>query len=482
VKASSDKNICAASDTVNIVNISNGLKPFNISWSTGDTSSTAFVKSGTSPQNIRVVIIDSNLCRAIDTVVVGVFQPKIFITAPSKTCYNQPFGTKAVLSGAINPTYEWVGYSKNNLFLVDTPTVSKNYTFSLVDSFGCKADTSFFVTVLNPQVNISSKNKYCINDTIQLIANISGGQAPIKATWQPSGIIGDSLTIYPKHSAGSFTISVKIKDGFRCEDSAFKNITVNALPNITLTPSGPYCETRNTVNFTVKGSPIGGVWFGQGIINDSTFSPQAALLGVNKIGYLYRDTATGCMDTSTMQVTVVRHQKASFVALKTIGLPNDTIDFINSTPNASSLSNRWDMGDFGKTNNIQLTTNASYKYADTGKYTVKLWVKNTICPPDSLTKTNYIKIGSYYLSSKSVSKRVVKLYPNPASKSITIEADEDIVQIDIYDVLGRRYKIESTNNSTKIEINIQHLPTGIYVIMTKDIEGNSYTNKVQITR
>ena len=481
-----DKVFCfRQQDTLQITDtIIKGVAPYTYKWSTSNTdtlSTTIYTpKSGTSKYWVEVT--DSNKCVAFDDVFISNYTPQVSLLAPLQSCSGQPYVAKANLSGAIQPTYEWVGYSTNNLLLVDTPTANKNYRFILTDSFGCKVDTSIFITVYKPQISISGKTALCQYDTLTLQANKTGGLPPTQITWHPSTTIGDNLSILPLHSAGNKTISATIKDGFGCTYKDSVVVTVNALPTITINPVGPYCETNSNVSLVSNANPKGGKWFGLGIINDSTFSPAIALKGTNTIAYTYLDTTTGCYGADSLQIQVWGQPKADFVALKTIGLPNDTIQFINTTSNPSSTTNRWDMGDFGKAGNIQTTINAQHSYADTGVYDVKLWVSNSICPPDSIIKIAYIKIGSNYLSVLGISKNKLLIYPNPAKDRLIIEADNILGEIVLIDVLGRRYTVESNINATRAEVNIECLPTGIYVIEARDIEGNTYKSKVQISR
>ncbi len=481
-----DKVFCfKQQDTLQITDtLIKGVAPYTYKWSTGNTdtlSNTIYTPtSGTSKYWVEVT--DSNKCVAFDDVFISNYTPQVSLLAPLQSCSGQPYVAKANLSGAIQSTYEWVGYSTNNLLLVDTPTTNKNYRFLLIDSFGCKVDTSIFVTVYNPQISISGKTTLCQYDTLALQSNKTGGLPPTQVTWQPATIISDSLTVLPLHNAGSYTVSATSKDGFGCTFTDSVIVKINALPTVILTPVGPYCETDNNASLTSKASPSGGKWFGIGIINDSIFSPTTALKGTDTIAYTYLDIATGCFGADTMQVQVWGQPKADFVALKTVGLPNDTIQFINITSNPSSTTNQWDMGDFGKAGNIQTSINAQHSYADTGAYTVKLWVNNGVCPPDSIIKTAYIKIGSNYLSVLSIDRNKLLIYPNPAKDRLTIEADNILAEIVLIDVLGRRYTVESNISTTKTEIDIQHLAAGIYIIEAKDIEGNMYKSKVQISR
>lgn len=462
-----------------------GIVPYSFQWSTnnGDTNSRTIYSLITGKRNVSVKVTDANGCISTDTIVVSNHRPQVSINSPTNVCANSGFGTTAVITNATNPVYSWVGFTNNNPFLVDTPTASRSYQFILEDEFGCKIDTSISINVIAPTVNITGKTSYCTYDTILLKSNTGGGLSPITTTWQPNGFVGDSLLVYPNHSAGTIKITAKIKDGFGCENTATETIIVNALPIINFTSTGPFCNVNNNINLSSKAAPSGGVWSGQGVINDSIFSPQNANIGTNSISYYYKDNTSGCYNVDTTSIVVVKQPQADFFALSTTAFINDTIAFINTTPNNSSLQNRWNMGDAGKTNNIQTTNNAFFSYADTGRYTITLWTKSTNCPADSVVKTNYIiitkkpSVGLAELGGTSI-----KLYPNPAKDRLTIEAEYELVSITLTDVLGRKYEVDKFAKSTKIEIEVSSLSAGSYFIEAKDVKGNIYTSKVQISR
>jgi len=58
-------------------------------------------------------------------------------------------------------------------------------------------------------------------------------------------------------------------------------------------------------------------------------------------------------------------------------------------------------------------------------------------------------------------KEKIKVYPNPATNTFFVECD-DFNTAKLYDMLGREMLSQNGNNKT--EINISHLPNGIYIV------------------
>ncbi|MFT4683425.1 MAG: endoglucanase [Urechidicola sp.] len=90
------------------------------------------------------------------------------------------------------------------------------------------------------------------------------------------------------------------------------------------------------------------------------------------------------------------------------------------------------------------------------------------------------KTGTYYFDDFSVTEETLSIsdfnaenkivvYPNPASNYITINAQENIKKIELYDIKGMSYKINLTNNSIKLP----NVDNGIYFI--KIIFNNNKT-------
>ncbi|RRJ87113.1 T9SS C-terminal target domain-containing protein, partial [Paenimyroides tangerinum] len=56
-----------------------------------------------------------------------------------------------------------------------------------------------------------------------------------------------------------------------------------------------------------------------------------------------------------------------------------------------------------------------------------------------------------------------KYYPNPVDDKLQIEYFENIVQVDVYDLLGRNIKTIQTNNRN-VEIDLSELSAATYMI------------------
>lgn len=64
----------------------------------------------------------------------------------------------------------------------------------------------------------------------------------------------------------------------------------------------------------------------------------------------------------------------------------------------------------------------------------------------------------------------IKLFPNPASESVTVQSSEIIREIRVYDINGRMVSAQ-TCNSMQTDVNISELPQGSYIVETVTDSG-----------
>ncbi|MNU91103.1 Protease 1 precursor [compost metagenome] len=112
-----------------------------------------------------------------------------------------------------------------------------------------------------------------------------------------SGVIDLSAS-----TAGTYTVTNTIAASGACPTvSGTYNVTVNALPNVTLAALTDVCIYHNAFTLT-GGTPVGGTYTGTGV-NAGSFNPATAGLGTKTITYSYTD-ANNCSNTATNTILV----------------------------------------------------------------------------------------------------------------------------------------------------------------------------------
>ncbi len=92
--------------------------------------------------------------------------------------------------------------------------------------------------------------------------------------------------------------------------------------------------------------------------------------------------------------------------------------------------------------------------------------------PGSVVKYDNIKLSAlptvpaYILSANEMVSATFNMYPNPATNVVNITNTENILveQITIYDMAGKQLNTQSFNNESEVQLNIENLASGNYLL------------------
>ena len=98
---------------------------------------------------------------------------------------------------------------------------------------------------------------------------------------------------------------------------------------------------------------------------------------------------------------------------------------------------------------------------------IKITALNAV-PPHILSATNF-------LSEK------FNLYPNPATNVVNITNSENYLvnQVVIYDVAGKELSTQTFNNESEIQLNVENLASGVYLLHMQTDEGTAVKKLVK---
>ncbi|MDD4217304.1 MAG: T9SS type A sorting domain-containing protein [Bacteroidales bacterium] len=169
-------------------------------------------------------------------------------------------------------------------------------------------------------------------------------------------------------------------------------------------------------------------------------------------------------DTSLVVIVLPAAPDAAFTANPTTAPTGTPITFTdNSTNNPTS----WIWTFEGGTPPTSTLQNPTVTFAAQGIYDVTLIVANE-GGSDELTKQDYITIDNGTGVSESMYQKV-KIYPNPASRQITVEA-EDLISVSILDMLGKVVLSVNANSTTEV-IDISGLGKANYFVKITTAAG-----------
>jgi len=305
-------------------------------------------------------------------------------TAPFGTIvsWNWNFGDGSGTSAVQNPTY------------IYADTGDYNVTLIVETSIGCVDTITLPVYVAPIPLADFTFNVVCAGNPTSFTDASQTYGWPINS-WQWNFGDGNTSTVQnPTHTyagPGLYTVSLIVANQFGCSDTILHSVTVDSIPDAAFAANNA-CLYQ-TINFTDSSIPHGSAivdwdWdFGDG--NTSAMQNPThlyAVAGTYNVT-LVVTSATGCMDSVTLPVTVYPLPVAGFTVVS--ACEGDPVNFTDtSLANGGTIvSWDWDFGDGSGTSALQ---NPQYFYADTGTYNVTLIVFNSNGCSDTVTNpVNY---------------------------------------------------------------------------------------------
>jgi len=263
---------------------------------------------------------------------------------------------------------------------------------------------------------------------------------------------------------GTHTIGYIFTNGNSCSDTAYQDITVNPLPEVTLAPQGAGCIDSGPVNLT-GGSPEGGEYWGDGIV-DNVFYPEEAGAGEHLINYTWADT-NGCGNTASQPYNVY--------PLPAVNIGNDTsvCGDVSMTLNAEvpgATSYLWMPGNYTTPG---ITVDTAGIGLGIQEYSVLVGDENGCSNSDTITIVFLNCTGIDEIAGL----KQVTVFPNPNSGFFTlniVSAKPLELNIKIFSASGVMIYGErklSVDGSYSEKITLNDAGSGIYYILLENGNG-----------
>ncbi len=294
--------------TLNLGSSVLGDAPFTYTWTGAGTigspnaSSTTITGATSSDYTLTV----SNACGTATAVATATVNAAPTISVNSATICA---GNSATLTATgTSSSYVW-NTAETTASIVVTPTTSPvSFTVMGTSTNSCSA-TAIATVIVNalPSVSVNSAS-ICAGNSATLTAT-----GAVSYAWN-TGQSTTSIIVTPTTSPVDYTVTGT--DANNCSNTAIATVTVNAVPNVSLTLNPDlHCVTVNTVTLA-GGSPSGGVYSGPGVTG-GVFSPATVGVGTYTIMYSYTDgnncfadavdimTVNACTGFQTLNADVV---------------------------------------------------------------------------------------------------------------------------------------------------------------------------------
>jgi hypothetical protein len=258
--------------------------------------------------NYNVIVEDLNTCE--DSAVVGQVTtvnalPIVNISPSGPTTFCE--GSSVSFSTSGGTSFQWYrnGTAVGGGTSSHVVTTSGSYNVRVTDANTC-SDSALLpqVALVNPlpivSIAVNGSSTLCEGDSVNLTTATG-----MHYSWMLNGLnlLNDTLANLWVSTAGTY--NVLLTNGSQCSDTAATGITivVDPLPVIAVGAIDPLCNTITSVTLSA-GSPVGGVYTGIAVSQDSIFDPSMAGTGNHVLYYHYVDPVTGCEDSAAVDVEV----------------------------------------------------------------------------------------------------------------------------------------------------------------------------------
>ena len=326
----------------------------------------------------------------------------------------------------------------------------------------------------------------CQGQGVILQAIPSGGSSPYDYIWSPAYAINSTVTSNPTVApTGTTVYTVTVTDGLGASASNSVTITVVSVPTPTLTGPDSVCSGTQGNVYTTQAGMTNYVWsvLAGGVITagatatDNTVTVTWITAGAQTVSVNYTNS-NGCSANSATiyNVSINALPTADFnMVADSVVLHHYFV--VNNATGAQPLSYYWSWGD-GTHDSIAYPT---HTYSTAGFYKICLSVtdsngcSNTYCDSSYLQKDPNTIISVDVVSqittgiNETESADQIKVYPNPTTDNITIEASQKSI-IEISNMQGELLKtLAAEGNKTNIDVSA--FAKGIYILKIQNADG-----------
>lgn len=484
-----------------------------LSWPNGNQYNFYANNMGTNTLSVKVMSTPDS-CVGYDTINIEVVpNPSVTINTPGTMCEGETHLLEGI-SNSTNITHSyWSNGSTNDSLWA---SVAGSYTYTVVDSLGCKSSATRFIHPLPDFCGLMT-GCYDICDTVSSVVwNAPQGYAAYQWLYEGNPITGstsDTLNV-PLYQSGSYQVVIGTNMG--CTDTS-EVIQIDFVPcdscNVSATHTidcGPLDADGNqtySVDFTIQNAfgpgAIVNIYSPQGPVTGIT--PSVIPMGTSTVTATFTDVAP--LDTTVcFNVTLSYNQERCGIEVLCSDLPecdnNCEFPVYSSCAHCErETDNGWQYtlevtvdNIYGANGNLSVTTASgtggtfgtispnpvppglttinipfldTYPHDSIICFTLLMEVHGRICAQDICI---YLP-DCRFTGINSTNAGDFKVIPNPATNKITINGHfEPNATLSILSVSGSVYKTIKVN-ANKFTISVNELKSGMYFIKVVQSDG-----------
>lgn len=369
-------------------------------------------------------------------------------------------GGNVVLTTPINAghLYEWqrndtpISNAATNQYAV---TVSGSYTVKVTNPNACSVISAPILitetnTLSSPVIAITGSTTICAGNSSMLSSSALNGNQ-----WYRDSVLitGATAQTYNPTISGRYTVRTSVGSCISPYSTGVM-ITVNSLPAIAITQSGPtsFCQGENVVLSSTQNSGSNYQWYRDGI----------SIIGA--VNYAYTAVSSGdynvmvnngnCTDTVNAIVVKVNPFPAKPVISKNGNILSST----------ATAGNQW----LFNSTLIIGATNQDYLPQDSGQYAVRVTENGCTVSSD---------IFNFITASENPGEwSRLTIFPNPVTDVLNVK-NPDLLKLNISIVnLSGNVVYDNRIRKSEIDINMQGMVSGVYwLVITNLGNGKSFS-------
>ncbi|MFY0674431.1 MAG: T9SS type A sorting domain-containing protein [Bacteroidia bacterium] len=357
---------------------------------------------------------------------------------------------------------DWIGQnvSNNVMSLKGLAPGSYPIAFKSVADLICIIDTALITIAPNPIIAINSDINTCIDADKKVLTAL-----PLGGNWFGNGVNKKGEFDPNSMGQGEYVISYEFTDSLGCYNSDSMKIKVfDYTPIVTVSDTIAECINGDNVDFLASAS--GGQWKGRGFSsfsNPVSLKPSDFNAGQNVITYTFEDS-NECISIDTSILIINELPSPSFKVMDDTVFSGTNSKVINMSVDGNTASYEWLLGNpvFEKAKSFHFEEELD----SLGTFDLGLVAtfKNNGCT-DTISQTNAItvvfSVGFDYQES------AINVFPNPVNQSFTIDSDEKVKNIVIYDLTGK----EVSRHLNQKTINLTNVHSGTYLLKIETENG-----------
>ena len=317
-----------------------GVDGYSYTWSNGASGNSI---ENLTPGTYDVTVVDAIGCTVSSSVAVEDIEGPTVNTTDNNiqnaTCGQANGSATASITGGTGPfAFFW---NNGTIEQIATDLFPGVYTVTVVDANGCTDATSLIVmNEPGPSLQVSTDREICLGESIEIMANGSGGTGDLVYQWSDDLGNNSAITVTPTANQ-SYTVTVT--DQSNCTETEEITIIVNPLPEVNIEGITEIC-LGETTEISLTAEDINNYscqWDGLNSNCIQLLQPDDDL----SIDVILTNNSTGCSEQATVNIIVNDNPMVSTTSTNSDCGQNNGTATVFPSGGAEGFTQLWSTGE-----------------------------------------------------------------------------------------------------------------------------------------